>query len=67
MVAILAWPRTPAMVGSGTLVSGASDPGAPARQHAYLSTLRTLPEVEVHFGSFLAKIVWAAHEPVGRW
>ena len=39
-------------------VSGISDPGAPARQHAYLSALRTLPEVEVHFGSFLAKIVW---------
>ena len=39
-------------------VSGISDPGAPARQHAYLSALRTLPEVEVHFGSFLAKTVW---------
>ncbi len=39
-------------------VSGISDVGAPARQHAYLSALRTLPEVEVHFGSFLAKTVW---------
>ncbi len=39
-------------------VSGVSDPGAPARQHAYLTALRTLPEVEVHFGSFLAKTVW---------
>ena len=39
-------------------VSGASDPGAPARQHAYITALRTLPEVEVHFGSFLAKTVW---------
>ena len=39
-------------------VSGISDPGAPARQHTYLSALRTLPEVEVHFGSFLAKTVW---------
>ena len=39
-------------------VSGISDPGAPARQHAYLTALRTLPEVEVHFGSFLAKTVW---------
>ena len=39
-------------------VSGVSDPGAPARQHAYITALRTLPEVEVHFGSFLAKTVW---------
>ena len=39
-------------------VFGVSDRGAPARQHAYLSALRTLPEVEVHFGSFLAKTVW---------
>ena len=39
-------------------VSGISDPGAPARQHAYITALRTLPEVEVHFGSFLAKTVW---------
>ena len=39
-------------------VSGISDSGAPARQHAYLSALRTLPEVEVHFGSFLSKTVW---------
>jgi len=39
-------------------VSGLSDPGAPARQQIYLSALRTLPEVEVHFGSFLAKTVW---------
>ena len=39
-------------------VSGAVDPGAPARQQVYLNALRTLPEVEVHFGSFLAKTVW---------
>jgi len=39
-------------------VSGASDPGAPARQQTYLSALRTLPEVELHFGSFLAKTIW---------
>ena len=39
-------------------VSGISDPGAPARQQTYLSALRTLPEVEVHFGRFLAKTVW---------
>lgn len=39
-------------------VSGIPDPAAPARQQAYLSALGTLPEVEVHYGSFLAKTVW---------
>jgi len=39
-------------------VSGASDPGAPARQQIYLSALRTLPELEIHFGNFLAKTIW---------
>ena len=39
-------------------VSGVSDPQAPARQHAYLRALRTLPEVTLHFGSFLAKTAW---------
>ena len=39
-------------------VSGIPDPAAPARQHTYLGALRTLPEVEMHFGSFLAKTVW---------
>ncbi len=39
-------------------VSGVSDPQAPARQHAYLRALRTLPEVRLHFGSFLAKRAW---------
>jgi uncharacterized LabA/DUF88 family protein len=39
-------------------VSGVSDPQAPARQQAYLSALGTLPEVEMHFGSFLSKTVW---------
>ena len=39
-------------------VSGAADPGAPGRQQVYLSALRTLPEVEVHFGRFLAKSIW---------
>lgn len=39
-------------------VSGAADPGLPRRQHAYLSALRTLPEVEIHFGRFLAKAIW---------
>ena len=39
-------------------VSGKADPGAPGREHVYIRALRTLPEVEVHFGSFLAKTVW---------
>ena len=39
-------------------VSGVLDPGAPARQQIYLNALNTLPEVEVHFGSFLAKTAW---------
>jgi hypothetical protein len=39
-------------------VSGASDSGAPARQQVYLNALRTLPQVEIHFGSFLAKAIW---------
>ncbi|MGA8820855.1 MAG: NYN domain-containing protein [Xanthobacteraceae bacterium] len=38
--------------------SGAGDPGVPRRQHAYLSALRTLPEVEIFFGRFLAKTIW---------
>ena len=34
-------------------VSGIPDPAALARQHTYLGALGTLPEVEMHFGSFL--------------
>ena len=39
-------------------VSGKLDPQKPARQQAYLKALATLPEVEVHFGRFVAKTVW---------
>jgi hypothetical protein len=39
-------------------VSGAVDPDSPKRQHAYLSALKTLPEVEIFYGRFLAKTVW---------
>jgi len=39
-------------------VSGAADQDAPRRQHAYLSALRTLPEIEIHFGRFLSKTTW---------
>ena len=39
-------------------VSGVSNKRAPARQQAFLSALQTLPEVEIHMGSFLAKTIW---------
>jgi hypothetical protein len=34
-------------------VSGRLDPDAPGRQQIYLDALRTLPELDVHFGTFL--------------
>ena len=39
-------------------VSGARDSGTPARQQTYLNALATLPEVEIHFATFLAKAIW---------
>ena len=39
-------------------VSGKLDPQAPARQQLYLKALVTLPEVEIHYGRFLAKTAW---------
>lgn len=42
-------------------VSGAADPDAPRRQQIYLSALATLPEVEIHYGRFLAKTIWRPH------
>lgn len=39
-------------------VSGATDPDQPRRQHIYLNALRTLPDVEIFFGQFLAKTIW---------
>lgn len=39
-------------------VSGKRDPQAPAKQQIYLNALATLPEVEIHYGRFLAKSVW---------
>lgn len=39
-------------------VSGAVDPMAPVRQEAYLNALRTLPNVSLHFGNFLAGKKW---------
>lgn len=40
-------------------VSGRVDPGAPARQHAYLSALTTLPRVKTTYGNFLASKKWS--------
>ncbi len=40
-------------------ISGRVDPSAPARQHAYLRALATLPEVAVHYGNFLVSQKWA--------
>ena len=39
-------------------VSGKLEPGAPARQQIYLKALATLPQVEIHYGRFLAKTAW---------
>ena len=39
-------------------ISGAADPDTPRRQYAYLSALKTCPEIEIHFGRFLAKTIW---------
>lgn len=39
-------------------VSGKVDSGAPARQHAYLKALESIPEVRIHMGRFLAKSAW---------
>jgi hypothetical protein len=39
-------------------VSGAADPDAPKRQQIYLNALETIPEIELHFGSFLSKSIW---------
>ena len=40
-------------------VSGRTDPGAPARQNAYLAALKTLPLVSIHYGNFLSQVKFA--------
>lgn len=40
-------------------VSGRVDPTAPARQHAYLRALESLPLVSIHYGNFLTGQKWA--------
>lgn len=39
----------------------AGDPAAPSRQEAYFRALRTIPELQIHKGSFLAKTI---HRPL---
>jgi hypothetical protein len=39
-------------------VSGAANSSAPRDQQAYLAALQTIPEIEIHFGRFLAKTIW---------
>src|SRR5271157_3002411 len=40
-------------------ISGRTDLGAPARQHAYLRALESLPRVTIHYGNFLTGKKWA--------
>jgi len=40
-------------------VSGRTDPTSPARQHAYLRALSTVPGVVIHYGNFLVTQKWA--------
>jgi len=40
-------------------ISGRVDPDAPRRQHAYLRAIQTLPNVAVHFGSFMVTQKWS--------
>jgi len=46
-------------------ISGRVDPTAPARQQLYLDALRTVPEVSIHFGTFLTSTKFAGlvHPP----
>lgn len=39
-------------------VKGKPDPDAPARQHAYLRALQTLPDLYIHYGKFLVSEKW---------
>lgn len=39
-------------------VSGAHDPKDPVHQQMYLRALKTVPEIDTYFGSFMAKSMW---------
>lgn len=45
-------------------ISGKISDGASARQHAYISAIKTIPEVEVHWGSFLSSEKYRPKVPV---
>jgi uncharacterized LabA/DUF88 family protein len=49
-------------------ISGRTDPAAPARQQIYLNALGTVPEIEVHMGTFLSSTKFAGlvHPPEFR-
>src|SRR5690242_15635761 len=49
-------------------ISGRVDPTAPARQQIYLDALRTVPEISIHLGTFLAsqKFAGLVHPPEFR-
>lgn len=49
-------------------VSGRTDPTAPARQQVYLNALASVPEIDVHHGTFLAtkKFAGLVHPPQFR-
>jgi uncharacterized LabA/DUF88 family protein len=49
-------------------VSGRLDPHAPARQQVYFDALATVPEIKIHFGSFLMAEKWGEliHPPQFR-
>ena len=38
--------------------SRAHDPNAPARQAIYLNALKTVPEIQLHYGNFLTSKTW---------
>lgn len=40
-------------------VSGALNPATPGRQQVYLDALGTIPEISIHFGSFIVSEKWA--------
>ena len=39
-------------------VSGSTDPGEPGRQQIYLNALKTVPNLDIFYGKFLAKNNW---------
>ena len=49
-------------------ISGRADPSAPGRQQVYFDAFGTVPEISIHYGSFLASQKWAGlvHPPEFR-